>query len=73
LLHVTGIALGDVPLAIVNGKRLQEGDWLEVRTANGVGALRVIKIEDGVVHFGYAGTIVNATMTPGIAQKKPSP
>jgi hypothetical protein len=59
-LHVTAIAMDAVPLAVVNDKRLAEGDWLEVRTYGGVAALRVVKIEDGVVHFGYGGQSIDA-------------
>ena len=59
-LHVNAIVLGHVPLAVVNGKQLAEGDWLELRTAEGVAALRVVKIEDGAVHFGYGGHIIYA-------------
>jgi len=59
-LHVTSIVLGTPPLAVVNGKQLSEGDWLEVRMDAGVAALRVVKIADGVVHFGYGGRVIDA-------------
>jgi hypothetical protein len=71
LLHVSAIALGDVRLAIVNDKQLTEGDWLEVRTSDGVAALRVVKIEDGFVHFGYAGQTIDAKLTTPAVQKEP--
>jgi hypothetical protein len=71
LLHVSAIALGEVRLAIVNGKQLTEGDWLEVRTPDGVAALRVVKIEDGLVHFGYAGETIDAKLTTPAVQKEP--
>jgi hypothetical protein len=59
-LHVTAIVLGSVPLAVVNGKQLAEGDWLEMRTDEGVAALHVVKIEDGDVQFGYLGHVIYA-------------
>lgn len=59
LLHVTSIALGHIPLTVVNGKRLAEGDWLELRTSDGVAALHVLKIEDGAVQFGYGGKVIS--------------
>jgi hypothetical protein len=70
-LHVSAIALGDVPLAIVNGKRLEEGDWLELRTAEGVAVLRVTKIDDGIVRFGYAGQIIDAKLAAETPSKNP--
>src|ERR1700722_761952 len=51
MLRVTSTALGNVPLAIVNGKRVAEGDWVDVTTDKGVATLVVDKIDDGVVHF----------------------
>ena len=69
-LHVSTIVLGSPPLTVVNGKQLAEGDWLEVRTTNGVAALRVIKIEDGAVHFGYGGHVIDATFDSQVAAKR---
>ena len=72
MLHVTSIALGDVRLAIVNGKRLAEGDSLDLKTPAGVVTLRVTSIEDGVVHFKYAGQTIDAKLTaPSSARKSP--
>jgi hypothetical protein len=68
-LHVTAIMLGAPPLAIVNGKQLSEGDWLEVRMDAGVAALHVIKIEDGVVRFAYGGRVIEARFEQ-LSQKK---
>lgn len=73
LLHVSSISLGSVRVAIVNGKRLEEGKWLEVRTSDGVAALRVSKIEDGVVHFRYAGQRIAAKLVPEELTEKKSP
>jgi hypothetical protein len=71
LLRVTAIVLGDAPLAVVNGKTLAEGDWLEVRMAQGVAALRVTRIEDRVVHFGYAGQTIDARLPDELSPKPP--
>ena len=71
MLHVTSIALGKVPLAIVNGKRVAEGDWLEVKTDRGIGAVQVEKIEDRVVHFRSGEISIEAKLVqPSVA---PSP
>lgn len=69
-LHVTAIMLGAPPLAIVNGKQLSEGDWLEVRMDAGVTALHVVKIEDGFVRFAYSGHTVEARFESAETQKK---
>jgi len=60
MIHVTSIALGNVPLAIVNGQRVSEGDLLEVKTPAGPATLRVVGIEDGTVHFKYGSQIIDA-------------
>ncbi len=70
-LHVTSIALGTQPLAVVNGKQLSEGDWLEVRMDAGVAALRVAKITDGVVRFGYGGRVIDARFGDSAQKKSP--
>lgn len=69
-LHVTAIMLGTPPLAIVNGKQLSEGAWLEVRMDAGVAALHVIKIEDGLVRFAYLGRTIDARFNTAGTQKK---
>ena len=66
-LHVTSIGLGSTPLAVVNGRELAEGDWLEVRMEDGVAALRVVKIEDGAVQFGYGGEMIQAKFDRSLA------
>ncbi len=68
-LHVSAIVLGRVPLAVVNGKQLAEGDWLELRASDGVAALHVVKIEDGAVHFGYGGHIIYAKFDAKVSDK----
>lgn len=62
LLHVTSIALGNPRLAIVNGKRLAEEDWLVVKTAMGEASVRVISIEDGFVRFKHGGETIDARL-----------
>ena len=69
-LHVTSIMLGAPPLAIVNGKQLSEGDWLEVRMDTGVAAVHVIRIEDGLVRFAYLGQTIDARFESAETQKK---
>lgn len=51
MLHVSLIALGEIPLAVVNGTRLAEGDLISLQTPSGMVTLRVEKIQDGVVHL----------------------
>lgn len=69
MLHVTSIALGDLRLAVVNGKRLAEGESLLVATPAGVATLRVTSIEDGVVHFDYGGQLIDAKLGATLGQK----
>ena len=69
MLHVTSIALGDLHLAVVNGKRLAEGESLLVATPAGVATLRVTSIEDGVVHFDYGGQLIDAKLGAPLGQK----
>jgi hypothetical protein len=72
LLHVTSIALGNPRLAIVNGKRLAEEDWLVIKTPNGEASVRVISIQDGLVRFKHGGNTIDAKLQ--LAQAKaPSP
>ncbi len=63
MLHVTAISLGDVHLAVVNGKRMAEGDSLDLKMPAGIVTLRVTSIEDGVVHFEYDGKTIDAKLT----------
>jgi hypothetical protein len=72
IVHVTSIALGDVPLAIVNGKRVAEGDWLAVTVAGREIFLQVTKIEDGVVHLVHGEQVIDARLAAAIS-KTPGP
>lgn len=60
MLRISSIALGNAPLAVVNGQRLATGDLLEVKTPAGPATLRVVGIEDGTVHFKYGSQIIDA-------------
>jgi hypothetical protein len=62
-LHMTATALGDPHLAIVNGMRLAEGDWLKVHIGARLTAVQVAKIEDGVVHFNHGGGTPDAKLS----------
>ena len=70
MLHITSISLGDVRLTVVNGKQLAEGDWLPVTTPDGIIQVRVAKIEDGVVHFGYDDKTIDAKLAASSTEKK---
>jgi hypothetical protein len=71
LLHVTSIALGNPRLAIVNGKRLAEEDWLVLKTPVGEASLRVISIQDGFVRFKHGGNTIDAKLQ--VAETKVTP
>jgi hypothetical protein len=71
-LHVTSIALGHLHLCIVNGKRLAEGDFLQVKTPAGVTYVRLTSLEDGLAHFEYAGDQIDAKLQVTIGPKKPA-
>jgi hypothetical protein len=62
MLHVSSIVLGNPPLAVVNGKTVTEGGSLKLKRSAGVVVLRVIKIEDGVVHFTNDGQKIDARL-----------
>ncbi len=62
MLKVTSIAMGKPPLAIVNGTRLAQGEWLDVKTSHGTATLVVEKIDDGVVHFRNGEVTIDAKL-----------
>jgi hypothetical protein len=62
MFRVTSIVLGEVPLAVVNGKSMAEGDSFELKTSSGVVKLRVVKIADGVVHLDHDGQMIAARL-----------
>jgi hypothetical protein len=69
MLKVSSIAMGKTPLAIVNGRRLAVGDWLDVKTDRGVATVVVEKIEDGAIHFRNGDMTVEAKLPPRFAPK----
>ena len=71
LFHVTAISLGSTRLAIVNGKKVTEGDTVVVSTSSGAATVRVAKIEDGVVHLVYGRERIDVKVNTGVAQKNP--
>ena len=71
LFHVTAISLGSTRLAIVNGKKVAEGETVVVSTSSGPATVRVAKIEDGVVHLVYGHERIDVKVNSGVAQKNP--
>jgi hypothetical protein len=70
MLNVSAISLGTGRLAIVNNKRLGEGDSLTLHTPTGIAILRLITIDDGLVRFEYGGQIFEAKLTSPVTAKK---
>jgi hypothetical protein len=69
MFRVTSIALGETRLAIINGKRLAEGESLLVRTPEGSRTVQVVKIDDGVVYLTSGSEKIEARLTPPSADK----
>lgn len=68
-LHVSSIALGHVPVAVVNGAIATEGDSLEVKTPSGIVTLRITRISDGVVQFKCGGQTISANLLDASPRK----
>jgi hypothetical protein len=68
MFRVTSIALGDTPLAIINGKRVAEGDSLQVTVGGREIFLHVAKIEDGVVHLAHGQQVIDAHLAPATSK-----
>jgi hypothetical protein len=68
MFRVTSIALGDTPLAIINGKRVAEGDSLQVMVGGREIFLHVAKIEDGVVHLAHGQQVIDAHLAPATSK-----
>ena len=64
LLHVSSIALGRAPIAVVNGVFVTEGATVKLQTPESTATLRVVKIRDGAVDFRYGGQTISALMGP---------
>ena len=69
MLKVSSIAMGKTPLAIVNGKRVAVGDWLDVKTDHGTATVVVENIDDGVVHCRNGDMTIDAKLPPRFAPK----
>lgn len=69
MLHVSSIALGRVPLAIVNGTSITEGASLEINTAGGKATLRVTGIVDGAVQFKCGSQTISASLQKAFPRK----
>ena len=62
MLKVSSIALGHAPVAIVNGAAIGEGAIVHLQTTNGVAAVRVVSIHDGMVQFKYGNQTLVANL-----------
>ena len=62
MLHVSSIALGRAPVAVVNGRIIGEGDSVTLETPEGNAILRVARIRDGAVDFHYAGKTISVNL-----------
>jgi len=62
MLHVTSIALGRSPIAVVNGALVTEGATVQLPLPEGSVSLRVQKIRDGAVDFRYGGQTICANL-----------
>jgi hypothetical protein len=73
MIHVTAISLGDPSLAIVNGKRVAEGDEVALHSSRSAAVvkLRVLKIGDGQIDL-TDGTQVLSVHLEVPARKKPN-
>jgi hypothetical protein len=57
MLQISSIALGRVPMAVINGVLVSEGAAIQLQTSGGIAILRVEKIKDGEVEFRYGREI----------------
>jgi hypothetical protein len=62
MLKVSSIALGRMPVAIVNGVAVEEGGAVRVQTTNGAAAVEVVHIRDGLVEFKYGEQTILANL-----------
>lgn len=63
MLHISSIALGRNPVAIVNGAFVSEGASVQLPTPDGTVILRVGRIRDGAVDFHYAGETISVNLS----------
>jgi hypothetical protein len=62
MLHVSSIALGRAPVAVVNGAIVSEGTTLQLQLPEGNVSVRVQKIRDGGVDFRYSGQTISVNL-----------
>ena len=67
--QVSAVTLAGRHFAVVNGKRVWEGESLVVATSGGPVTVRVARIEEGVVHFLAGDEKIDAKVRPGLAQE----
>ncbi|HEX4638746.1 MAG TPA: hypothetical protein VH170_04605 [Chthoniobacterales bacterium] len=70
MLHVSSIALGRTPIAVVNGALVSEGASVQLSTPDGNVFLRVGKIRDGAVDFHYAGKVLAVNLAAPALSKR---
>jgi hypothetical protein len=75
MVHVTAISLGNPPLAIVNGKRVAEGDLVPLHTAwpAVIVKLRVLKISDGQIDLTDGTQVLTAHLEAQAVKNPTSP
>ena len=69
MFHVTSIALGHVPVAVINGAMATEGDSLTLETPDGSITLRVMRIRDGVVQFKQGDQTISVNLVEAPSRK----
>ena len=62
MLHVSSIALGRTPIAVVNGALVSEGASVRLPMPDGNVLLRVQNIRDGAVDFRYADRTISVNL-----------
>ena len=62
MLTVSSIALGRVPVAIVNGILVSEGGIVRVQTSKGPVNVQVVRISDGLVQFQSGDQVILANL-----------
>ncbi|HST29441.1 MAG TPA: hypothetical protein VLK27_01220 [Chthoniobacterales bacterium] len=62
MVRVSSIALGRTPVAIVNGVAVEEGGTVRVQTTNGLAAVQILRIRDGVVECKYGEQMILAKL-----------
>ena len=64
MLHVSSIALGRAPVAVVNGRIVSEGESVQLQLPEGNPVLVVARIRDGAVDFRYLDQIISVNLGP---------